>query len=266
MTLLQACLLAILQGLTEFFPVSSSGHLVLLQRLFGFQEPQILFDTLLHTGTALALIVYLRRELFQMILALVRLGQKKAHPEDKEARQLLGHLFIATLPIIIIGYLGADFFESLFVSLKTVGLALIGTAIFLFLTKNTHPQQARETSSQAILIGLLQAAAIVPGLSRSGLTIGGGLYLGLPRERAARFSYLLSLPAIIGASLYQLLKQGSLTEKHQIYIYLLGLIIATGVGYFALVFLTKLVRGGKFYLFSIYCFLLGGLVFLSTIW
>jgi len=265
LTLLQAGLLAVLQGLTEFFPVSSSGHLVVLQHFFGLQEPQILFDTLLHTGTALALIIYLRRELLQMALALLRWGEKKASPEDKEARRLLGHLIIATIPIVIIGYIGADFFESLFISLKTVGLALMVTAVFLYWTKNTRPRLTTETFGQAIIIGLLQAAAIVPGLSRSGLTIGGGLYLGLSRERAARFSYLLSLPAILGASFYQLLKQGNFLESHQTSTYLIGLIVATGVGYLALVFLTRLVKEGKFYLFSIYCFALGLLVFLFSI-
>jgi undecaprenyl-diphosphatase len=266
LTLLQAVILAFLQGVTEFFPVSSSGHLVILQHLFGLQEPQILFDTLLHTGTALALLVYLRHELFQMIAALIRFRQREVHPEDTEALRLLGHLIIATFPIVIIGYLGSDFFERLFVSLRTVGVALMGTAIFLFLTKKTQPRQATETAGQAFIIGLLQAAAIVPGLSRSGLTIGGGLYLGLPRERAARFSYLLSLPAILGASLYQLVKQGGLKNNNELYIYLIALVLATLVGYLALVFLTRLVKEGKFYLFSIYCFGLGLLVFLFSIW
>lgn len=266
MTLGQVVLLAILQGLTEFFPVSSSGHLVLLQHLLGLKESQVFFDALLHAGTAVALLVYLRHELLLMVKALFRLGKKRLSPSDRAAQRLLFHLIIATIPIVIVGYLGSDFFEKLFLSPRTVSFALGGTAIFLFLTKNTQPRHQEENTLQAVVIGLLQSAAIIPGLSRSGLTIGGGLLLGIQKERAARFSYLLSLPAILGATFFQWLKQGDLIiSNNGLMIYLIGLMLAAGVGYLALVYLTRLVKEGKFYLFSFYCLLMAGLAFLVSV-
>ena len=266
MTWGQVGLLAIIQGLTEFFPVSSSGHLVLLQHLLGLKEPQVLFDALLHVGTAVALIIYLRHELLLLVKAFFRLGRKSLSASDQAARRLLFHLIIATIPIVMVGYWGSDFFEKLFLSPRSVSFALGGTAFFLFLTKNTQPRSHEENTWQAVVIGVFQAAAIIPGLSRSGLTIGSGLLLGIQRERAARFSYLLSLPAIIGATVFQWVKQGGLTGDNGLIVYLAGLVLAAGVGYLALVYLTRLVKEGKFYLFSFYCLLMAGLAFLVSIW
>lgn len=254
MSLFEIILLGVIQGLTEFFPVSSSGHLVFFQNLFGLREPQLFADIMLHLGTLLSLFAFLRREILKLAQSFGNfcLNPKKniSDPNIK----LIFFLAVASLPTALIGYFFHDFFESLFASLRLVGIALLITASYLLLTKF-----AREKRKKGILhpfvIGILQGLAIVPGFSRSGLTIGGALFLGWKRREAAQFSFLLSIPAILGASLFQVQKIDSNTQPW--FLLLIGVIVAAFFGFLALTFLVRLINKGKFHSFSYYCFFVG---------
>ena len=246
--------LGIIQGLTEFFPVSSSGHLVLFQNLFGLKEPQIFMDVMLHTGTLLSLFVFLRRELYQLAKGFWLFVKDPAgHYQDPPVKQLFA-LAVASIPTAFLGYFFSDFFESLFASLRAVGISLFFTGFFLFLTKYAR-HRPKNFLAHPLIIGILQGAAIVPGFSRSGLTIGGAMFLGWKREDAARFSFLLSIPAILGAALFQFDRVDLSNQPWTII--LTGVATAAIFGYLALVLLSSVINRGKFFMFSFYCFLAG---------
>ena len=254
MSFIAIIVLGIIQGLTEFFPVSSSGHLVLFQNMFGLKEPQIFVDVMLHVGTLFSLFVFLRRELLQLFkgfLLFVR-NPRKQHTDPRMKR--IFALAVASIPTALIGYFFSDFFESLFASLRAVGFALVFTGCYLFLTKWVRTRQ-KNFLVHPFIIGILQGAAIVPGFSRSGLTIGGAMFLGWKREEAARFSFLLSIPAICGAAIFQLGKIDVGSQPWAIII--TGIVVSAAVGYIALVVLVSVINRGKFHVFSYYCFLAG---------
>ncbi len=254
MSLIEIVVLGIIQGLTEFFPVSSSGHLVLFQNLFGLKEPQIFADVMLHIGTLLSLFVFLRRELLELAQGLCLFCRNPLKHASDPRMKLIFALLLASIPTALMGYLFSDFFESLFASLRAVGLALIITGCYLFVTRFTR-ERKRNLLSHPLIIGLLQGVAIIPGFSRSGLTIGGALFLGWKREEAARFSFLLSIPAILGAALFQLHKIDTSSQPWAIL--LTGVVISATFGYLALTLLLSVINRGKFHSFSFYCFLAG---------
>lgn len=254
MNLIEIIFLGILQGLTEFFPVSSSGHLVIFQNLFGLKEPQIFADVMLHVGTLVSLILFLRRDLLDLARGLWLFSRNPKKSSTYPRMKMIFALVLASIPTALIGYLFSDFFESLFTSLRAVGLALFITGIYLFLTKFAT-ERKKNFFSHPLIIGFLQGAAIVPGFSRSGLTIGGALFLGWKREEAARFSFLLSIPAILGAAIFQFQKIGKGSQPWSVL--LIGALVSAIFGYLALTLLLSVIKGGKFYSFSFYCFLAG---------
>ena len=246
--------LGIIQGLAEFFPVSSSGHLVLFQNLFGLKEPQIFVDVMLHVGTLLSLFIFLRQELFELGRGFwLFMGNPKTYYSDPRVK-LVFALAIASVPTALLGYLFRGFFESLFASLRAVGLALIFTGFFLFLTKYARNGR-RDLFFHPLIIGILQGVAIVPGFSRSGLTIGGAMFLGWKKEEAARFSFLLSIPAILGAAIFQIGRIDAGSQPWAIII--AGTLVSAIFGYLALALLVSVINKGKFYAFSFYCLLAG---------
>jgi undecaprenyl-diphosphatase len=247
-------ILGVIQGVTEFFPVSSSGHLVLFQNLFGLKEPQIFVDVMLHVGTLISLVVFLRQELLRLFKGFLLLVKKPQEHYADPSVKLLFSLAVASIPTALMGYFFSDFFESLFASLRTVGVALVFTGCFLFLTRWARPRK-RNFLAHPFIIGVLQGAAIVPGFSRSGLTIGGAMFLGWKREDAARFSFLLSIPAIGGAALFQLRKIDPGSQPWPII--LTGVAVSAVVGYIALSLLVSVINRGKFHVFSYYCFMIG---------
>jgi undecaprenyl-diphosphatase len=250
LSLIKIIILGIIQGITEFFPISSSGHLVLAQNLLGLKEPQLLVDVMLHLGTVISLLVFLRKEIAEILLSLIRFLKKPSLKTKDSNMVLIFFLIVASIPTFLIGYFFSRPLESLFESPKAVSFALMITAFFLFFTKFARQKKA-ESPWQAFIIGVLQGTAIVPGFSRSGLTIGGALFLGWERKKAARFSFLLSIPAILGASFFQLQKSAVSTQTWGIII--IGILISALTGYISLVFLVKIINRGKFYLFSFYC-------------
>ena len=265
---IEAIILGIIQGLTEFLPVSSSGHLVLFQKLFGLQEAELFFDVCVHLGTLLAVMVVFRQEIKNIISALMRLisstGSKKtilqkieSDPDLKMALLIV----IGSIPTAVLGFLFRGIADRLFASAFLAGLMLMVTGLLLWLTRWAatrveQPGADRLTSKNAFIIGVVQGVAIIPGISRSGSTISIGLLLGISREMAARYSFLLSIPAIIGAGLLSF-KEGLSQTDQAIQISLLGAVAAALVGYGALKSLLHVVKKGRLHLFAPYCWMVG---------
>jgi undecaprenyl-diphosphatase len=243
------------QGLTEFLPVSSSAHLVFFQSLFGLKEPQVFFDVVLHLGTLLAVIVFFEAEIVRMVRDLPK--GFKGRTEVPGSTRLLFWIILASIPTGLIGFLLKDWFESLFSQPKTVGVMLLITGFALWLTRyRKGDRRALEKMRwmDAVVIGIAQGIAIIPGISRSGATISAGLFLGLDRELSGKFSFLLSVPAILGATLLEFRKFESPSE---VWVYLAGAAVAFGVGLVALKVLMGIVRRGKIFNFAYYCWAMG---------
>lgn len=250
------------QGLTEFLPISSSGHLVFFQSNFGLREPHLFFDVMLHFGTLLAVIIYFRREIHAMGRGLGRTILRKE--AGKEGNKLLLFILLGTIPTGLMGFFLKDWFESLFTQPKTVGAMLLITGSILFSTrwiKNEGRPLEKMLWRDALLIGIAQGIAIIPGISRSGSTISVGLFCGLNRELAGRFSFLLSIPAILGATLLALQEVGSTIELQTVSI---GTMTAFGVGFLSLSLLMRMIQKGKIHLFSYYCWAIGIFMLLMT--
>jgi undecaprenyl-diphosphatase len=264
----EAIILGIIQGLTEFLPVSSSGHLVLFQQLFGLKEAELFFDVCVHLGTLLAVMVVFRQEIKNIILALMRLisstGSKKTILQKIESDPNLKMallIVIGSIPTAVLGFLFRGIADRLFASAFIVGLMLMVTGLLLWLTRWAatrveQPGTDRLTPKNAFIIGVVQGLAIIPGISRSGSTISIALLLGIRREMAARYSFLLSIPAIIGAGLLSF-KEGLSQTDQAIQISLLGAVAAALVGYGALKSLLHVVKKGRLHLFAPYCWTAG---------
>jgi len=265
-TITQAIILGIIQGVTEFLPVSSSGHLVLFAQLFGVQEQSIVFEVMVHVGTLLAVLAAFSREVKLLITSawkLVRSPQQAPALVRQDAGcRLLVALIIGTIPAVVVALLLKEQVEQLFASSLVVGIMLLVTGLVLYaVEKRAAAGRSTEPSLQdALLIGCGQAAAIVPGLSRSGTTIAVGLLRGLDRESAARFSFLLSVPAILGALALSLVDLFGGAVHHGAGVLSAGLVSAAVTGYLAIRFFLRLVRRGKLIWFSYYTWLVGAVV------
>ena len=262
MDLLSAFFLGLVQGLTEFLPVSSSGHLVLAQHMLGWKEPEIFFDVCLHVGTFLAVLVVFRRDVSDFVkggfqFAFSGNPFRKRDLDFREKAFLL--VVIGTVPTVIIGLFARHQMESLFASIPAVSFNLLITGTFLWLTRYADSLKDRKILQtrwrDALWVGLAQGLAIAPGISRSGSTISGALFLGLNRDWAGRFSFLLFIPAVMGALLLELLHLE--VNEVEILPILLGTVTAGIAGYIALQFLLRLLRRGSFYVFAPYCWTVG---------
>jgi undecaprenyl-diphosphatase len=246
---LQVILLGLVQGLTEFLPVSSSGHLVLFQALLGesfsFADAPLTFDLVLHLGTLVPVVVYYRRDLIGLSGALGR------GPKSGEAQWLLGLLVLATIPTGLMGVLLKDRFEEAFHAPRAVFVALGLTGLLLASTRWAPPRDREPSVPLALALGVAQGFAITPGVSRSGTTIAVALWLGLDRSTAARFSFLMAIPAILGAVVLTA-KDVAQADGGRWPLLGLGFVVAALSGYLALAWLVRLVRGGRFWLFAIY--------------
>jgi len=266
-------MLGVIQGLTEFLPVSSSGHLVLFQRLFGLKEPELLFDVCLHIGSLVAVIIFFRKDIWAIIVSVIRStglvfsSGIKLQDLYKDPDFKMAVLIIAgSVPTALIGFFLQKVAERLFSSIILVGFMLIATGIVLFLTgvliryKSKMETKEKDINGfllkDSLIIGIIQGMAIIPGISRSGTTIAIGLFLGLDKETAARYSFLLSIPAIFGAGLLTL-KDLPAEGGNPIGVILTGTLVSCIVGYFALKFLVYIVKQGNLYLFAPYCWIVG---------
>jgi undecaprenyl-diphosphatase len=259
MDVIQAFILGLVQGVTEFIPVSSSGHLVLVPWLLGWNPPGLVFDTMAHWGTLLAVLAYFWRDWWRLIVAWVR-GLVRWDWRDPDAR-LMWFLILGSIPAAAVGYLLESVFERLFGEPVWVSFFLLVTAGLLALAEWLG-RRARDIGDlrwpDALLIGLGQAAAIAPGISRSGTTMAVGLFRGLERPAAARFSFLLATPVILGAGLFKLLDLLVVPNPlAQLPILLVGFVTAAASGYLCVWGLLRYLQWGRFYIFSLYCVWMG---------
>jgi len=254
LTLLEAVLLGVVQGITEWLPVSSSGHLVILQEIFGL-EADLAFDVMLHLATLIVILAVFRMEIAAILNALIKRDWK-----SEEVRFLL-FIIAGSIPTGLIGYVFHDILASFFTNLSVVGVSMLVTGSIIFASRYRKSNYDLDTK-RSVLIGITQGLAIIPGISRSGITIGTGILSGLERETAVRYSFLLSIPVVIGAALSE---AGSIAWDHSIYSMLAGMIAAAVVGYLSLRLLIRLVIQKKFYLFSIYCWVAGIVVLVFSL-
>lgn len=233
----------LIQGLTEFLPISSSGHLALMQSIFG--KGSIASTVLLHIGTLLAVLIFFKKEIINIMIGLTKGLQ------DPNAK-LFFYIIIATIPAVITGLFLNDVVATVFNSSKVTFILLTINGVFIFATKFAKRNSQRINSLKAIIIGLYQAIAILPGISRSGATIAIGIYLGVNPMAAFRFSFLLSIPAIIGAGIFKMEGlSGSLAIAWP------GFLISFISGLLTLFILRKIVVQRLFHIFGIYCIVIG---------
>ncbi len=248
MTILQAMFLGMVQGLTEFIPVSSSGHLVIFQHILGIQGSSLTFDVLVHMGTLLAVLVAFWHDIFAIL--------------KKPFAKITYLIIVGCIPAFLMGYFVQPLFEK-FENLLVVGIGLLITGMILkfsdMVTHNSlNMKKVQDTTyGDALFIGLLQGIAIVPGISRSGATIAGGLMAGLDRTFAARYSFLLAIPVILGAGLVQMKDFSSMAITGSVAPYVIGPLTAAIFGYLAIKIVMNMVRNGRIAVFSYYCWIVG---------
>ncbi len=254
--LFQAFILGVLQGATEFLPVSSSGHLVLVPWLFGWPASSLAFDAVVHWGTAVAVIAYFWRDWVALVGAVWKSTILRAPDQEPQAR-LAWLIVLGTVPAALIGYLLEDFFEEMFARPVAAACFLLVTAALLTASERLGRRERNLDTlgwPDALLIGLAQAMAIFPGISRSGSTIAAGLARGLQRESAARFSFLLATPVILGAGLLKvvdLVQAGGLATQAPLLV--VGFVAAGLVGFGCIHFLLRYLQRRPLYPFAIYC-------------
>lgn len=255
MTIWDALVLGLLQGATEFLPVSSSGHLVIGQALLGISLPGVSFEVAVHVATLFSVILVFRKRLFQLMAGVFR--------GDRGAWKYMGLLFVATLPAVAVGLGARAAVEELFELPAVAGFGLLVTGSFLWTARGAMARNpVREPGlKEAIVMGLAQAFAIVPGISRSGATVVAGLWLGVEAEEAAAFSFLMAIPAIVGAAVLQIpdLRDSGSIDAPGLWA---GSLVAAIAGVLAIWTFVELLKRRSFHRFGPYCWGLGGIFLL----
>ena len=241
--MIKTLILGIVQGYTEFLPVSSSGHLAILENMLGMSEPLTL-AVFLHFGTFIAVIVYFFKPLRDLVIGIFS--------GDRQSISYAGKIILGTIPIVIAGILFRSWVAEAFNNMKVVAVLLGITGIVVLLTGMVAKKQKQVTTKSAILIGIGQMLAILPGISRSGMTIAAGMYSGTDPDKAFRFSFLLSIPAVLGANLFELRNLTGMTNLPEL---LVGMLCSFVSGIVALIILRRTVYR-KFHLFGIYCLII----------
>ena len=256
MEIYQAIILGIVQGVAEFLPISSSGHLLILQTLFDIREPGVKFEIVVHLGSLCAVIAVFWRDIIELIL----------DPFQKYVRLLI----IGTIPAVIVGFLFRDYIDEIFSQALYLALAFIFTGVLLILADNITRVYKRErdiTYFDALLVGCMQAVALPPGISRSGATITGGLVVGMRREVAARFSFMLSIIIITAAGTLEAfeLREANF-QIDDIAHLMVGFFAAAITGYISIRLLLRLITKAKLKYFSLYLFILAALILADGFW
>jgi undecaprenyl-diphosphatase len=280
MSLLQSILMGLIQGLTEFLPVSSSGHLALFKILFHVNtDTGLLFDVLLHVGTLIAVFVVYYKDIFRMIAEFIKividciynlrvfiakLSHKNVHYRKivrNGYRKFVMLIIVSTIPTGIIGYVGADLVDAASEILLIPGICLVITAFLLFIcdrAKDGHKKPKQVSYANAFIVGICQGIATLPGISRSGTTITACVLSGFDRKFAVKYSFILSIPAILGALVLQLKDIGTVTvASAEVGAYVVGMIVAAVVGYICIKTMLVVVKNKKFKYFAIYCLAVG---------
>lgn len=245
--------LAVLQGVAEFLPISSSGHLVLAQSLLEMNKPGMRLEVVLHLGTLFSIFFFYRFVFSSLIWGLFR--------RDRASWRLLGCILLSAVPAALFYFLFQDWVDAFFENVHAVGWALIGTGLVLTSLRWIRSGTKPLTYGRALLAGLAQAVAILPGVSRSGSTIAAARMSGLDPEKAAEFSFIMSTPLLLGGAFLDFLgcTGSSGEEQLSVGLLLLGAAVSTVVGYFSLAWLVRLLKSGRFWLFGLYCVLAGTL-------
>ncbi len=255
--LIKAIILGFVQGLTEWLPISSTGHLRLVEHFLGLELP-ILFDVILHVGTLIVILAFFRKEVGKMLSAVAHLDF------EKEYGKMVPVIIVGVTPTLLIGLVFGRLIADAFQSVLPIAMVLFLFGFMLYSTKVGKEKTDSIGYITAVIVGIAQGIAIVPGVSRSGATIATALLLGVKREKAFEFSFLLSIPAILGAlglTLYTEL--GELASANLgVTEILVGATVSMLVGYLALKLLWKTIMKGRFYLFASYCWLLGAILIL----
>ena len=262
----EAIVLGIIQGLTEFLPVSSSGHLALAQYFFGMKEPQLLFDVMPHVGTLGAVVVIFRRDILDVFSAIFGREPVSQQMTKKSGRMFALFIIVGSVPTVIIALLFNTFVEQLFVTPLFVSGMLFVTGIILWLSGRFRSVDAPHSGLNTInvlIIGIAQGLAVLPGISRSGSTISTALMRGVDRAEAARYSLLLSVPAILGATVLELKDVSGVDIS--VWTVVAGTITAFVVGYLAIRILLRELRKGNFSKFAYYCWAIGAVGILGYI-
>lgn len=253
MNIWQAVIMGLVQGFTEFLPVSSSGHLVIARNVLGITAEPLLFEIILHVGTLVAVCIVFWKELWNMI----------RHPFSKPVLMLV----IATIPAVLAALFLSDFIETAFGG-QYLAIGFLFTAVFLVAAESLKPKSVHGmrdmNAKDAVSMGVMQAIALIPGISRSGSTIVGGLLAGLKRESATRFAFLMSVPAILGSLVFKIKDFAELgSSETSVFTLIIGALVAALSGYFAIRFMLRLVSRKKLYGFAIYVAILGAFILLD---
>ncbi len=280
MSLLEAILMGVIQGLTEFLPVSSSGHLAIFKNLFGLSDIGLLYDVLLHIGTLLAVFVAYWKDIKKLVVEGVGIivdscanvaaffmntfgGRRMLYRRvvGTGYRKFVMLIIVATIPTGIIGYVGRDLVEIAGGSMLVIGICLIITSILLFISdyvNDGHKKPKNVTYNNAFVIGMCQGLATLPGISRSGATITACLISGFDRRFAVKFSFIMSIPAILGAMVFELgdLREAAF-ETTELAYYGIGMLISAVIGYICIKTMLVVVRKKRFRIFAVYCLAMG---------
>lgn len=259
MSVIISILLGVLQGLTEFLPVSSSGHLVLAQHFLNVQESgDLAFEVFLHLGTLLAVVIYFRSLIIDLTASLFRWRNSADNQTARHNRMFIVYVILATLGTGGVYFLLGDAFEAMYSQPLLVAVMLSVTGLIIFLSdmvKNDPIPASSMGIVRSVIIGIAQGFAIIPGISRSGTTIGVSLFAGIKRKDAAAFSFLLSIPAILAANLKEFSSLKAL-QPTMLFTYFLGFLASFIVGYLVISILIRLIQNSKLKYFSYYCWLI----------
>jgi undecaprenyl-diphosphatase len=247
-SLIEAIILSVIQGITEWFPVSSSGHLALMQQFFGFQN--LPYDVFLHFAGIFAVLFVFKREILKLLSF------------NRVSLKYISLLVIALIPAGFVGFLLSDWIENLFSNMTYLGIFFIVSGLVVYSTKFSIERKSDINNKDAWFIGLLQVLAILPGISRSGMTISAGLFKGVSKRAAIRFSFLMSIPLILGAS--ALKAKDLMISNINLSILVISFIITFFVSLITIKLLIKIIKSDKFYLFGIYNIILGLVVLIVS--
>jgi undecaprenyl-diphosphatase len=253
-----ALLLGLIQGLTEFLPVSSSGHLVIGRNLLGISEGGLTFEIWLHLATLVSVVVALGSDIRSVLRSLI---PGTSFPDAQAGRRIALGVVVGTIPAVLVGFFLKDAVEAAFTSVRLVGIDLLVTAVILFISRYFRGGTAQMTPGRSILIGMAQALAILPGISRSGATLTAGLITGLPGVDAVRFSFMLAVPVILGAVVLDLPALAGMGATSPAAL-VAGFLSASISGYLAIRMVWKVMERGRLAMFAPYCALVGLVVLL----
>lgn len=258
LSLVESIILGVIQGLTEWLPVSSSGHLALTKEFLVTWKPSVIFYVLLHLGTLVVVVACFRKDISRVLEALAQ------RDFESEWGRLGAFVVVGSIPTAIIGYVFKELFESFFDNLLVVGVALLATGVLLFVSERRRGDGAL-SYWDSLLVGIAQGIAILPGVSRSGATISTGLLRGVKRETAFRFSFLLAIPAVLGATIAESGDPGLLVGELDVVAVIAGVVVSMIVGYLSFHALQRVVTKQKLHWFALYCWALGALVVVSQV-